>query len=192
MKLLEDMILERGRVLPGHVLKVDSFLNHQIDVKLLRAMADELYSVFANDGVTKILTVEASGIAIATMVANRFNVPMVFAKKHKTSNVVGDVYSVPVHSYTHNRDYNIIVSKSYLNSNDVVLLIDDFLANGCALRGLIKLVEDAGAKVAGAGIAIEKGFQEGGKSLRADGYKVASMAIVESMSDTSLTFRKND
>ncbi len=190
MKLLEEMILKNGRVLPGHVLKVDGFLNHQIDVKLLKEMANELYKIYENAGVNKVLTVEASGIAIATMVADRFNCPMVFAKKHKTSNVAGDVYSVPVHSYTHNRDYNIIVSKSYLNENDVVLIIDDFLANGCALRGLINLVEQAGAKVAGCGIAIEKGFQEGGSSLRADGYEVSSLAIVESMTDDSLTFRK--
>ncbi len=190
MKLLEEMILKNGRVLPGHVLKVDGFLNHQIDVKLLKEMANELYNIYEGAGVNKVLTVEASGIAIATMVADRFNCHMVFAKKHKTSNVAGDVYSVPVHSYTHNRDYNIIVSKSYLNENDNVLIIDDFLANGCALRGLINLVEQAGAKVAGCGIAIEKGFQEGGSSLRADGYKVSSLAMVESMTDDSLTFRK--
>ena len=190
MKILEDRILAHGRVLPGHVLKVDSFLNHQIDVKLLKAMADELYKEFEGEGVNKILTVEASGIAIATMVADRFDCPLVFAKKHKTSNVVGDVYSVPVHSYTHNRDYNIIVSKNFLTKEDKVLIIDDFLANGCALRGLINLVEQAGGEVKGCGIAIEKGFQEGGASLRKDGYKVCSLAIVENMTDNSLTFRK--
>ncbi|MBQ8177794.1 MAG: xanthine phosphoribosyltransferase [Clostridia bacterium] len=190
MKILEEKILTHGKVLPGHVLKVDSFLNHQIDVKLLKAMADELYKEYEGAGVNKILTVEASGIAIATMVADRFDCPLLFAKKHKTSNVAGDVYSVPVHSYTHNRDYNIIVSKSYLNESDVVLIVDDFLANGCALRGLINLVEQAGAKVAGCGIAIEKGFQDGGAALRKDGYKVSSLAIVESMSDDALTFRK--
>ena len=190
MKILEDKILQHGKVLPGHVLKVDSFLNHQIDVSLLKEMANELFNEYKGAGVNKIFTVEASGIAIATMVADRFNCPMVFAKKHKTSNVAGDVYSVPVHSYTHNRDYNIIVSKGYLGKDDVVLIIDDFLANGCALRGLISLVEQAGAKVAGCGIAIEKGFQEGGASLRADGYKVSSLAIVEEMTDDSLTFRK--
>ena len=190
MKILEDKILQHGKVLPGHVLKVDSFLNHQIDVSLLKEMANELFNEYDGAGVNKILTVEASGIAIATMVADRFNCPMVFAKKHKTSNVAGEVYSVPVHSYTHNRDYKIIVSKNYLGKDDVVLIIDDFLANGCALRGLISLVEQAGAKVAGCGIAIEKGFQEGGASLRADGYKVSSLAIVEEMTDDSLTFRK--
>lgn len=190
MKILEDKILKCGKVLPGHVLKVDGFLNHQIDVKLLRLMADELYSAFENLGVNKILTVEASGIAIATMVADRFNCPLVFAKKHKTSNVSGDVYSALVHSYTHNRDNTIIVSKGYLNDSDVVLIVDDFLANGCALRGLISLVEQAGGKVAGCGIAIEKGFQNGGDDLRADGYKVESLAIVEEMTDNSLTFRK--
>ncbi len=190
MKILEDKILACGRVLPGNVLKVDGFLNHQIDVKLLKEMANELYNEYKNEGVNKVLTVEASGIAIATMVADRFDCPMVFAKKHKTSNVAGDVYSVPVHSYTHNKDYNIIVSKSYLNAGDKVLIIDDFLANGCALRGLINLVEQAGASVQGCGIAIEKGFQEGGASLRKDGYKVTSLAIVESMTDNSLTFRK--
>ena len=190
MKILEDKILQCGKVLPGHVLKVDGFLNHQIDVALLKEMANELYKEYEGAGVNKILTVEASGIAIATMVADRFNCPMVFAKKNKTSNVAGDVYSVPVHSYTHNRDYNIIVSKSYLNEGDVVLIIDDFLANGCALRGLINLVEQAGARVAGCGIAIEKGFQEGGSALRKDGYKVCSLAIVDNMTDSSLTFRK--
>ena len=187
MKILEDKILKCGKVLPGHVLKVDGFLNHQIDVKLLRLMADELYSAFENLGVNKILTVEASGIAIATMVADRFNCPLVFAKKHKTSNVSGDVYSALVHSYTHNRDNTIIVSKGYLNDSDVVLIVDDFLANGCALRGLISLVEQAGGKVAGCGIAIEKGFQKGGDDLRADGYKVESLAIVESMDHKTQT-----
>lgn len=190
MKILEDKILEYGKVLPGHVLKVDCFLNHQIDVKLLKAMAEELYNAFEGAGVNKILTVEASGIALATMVADRFNCPLVFAKKNKTSNVANDVYSALVHSYTHNKDNNVIVSKCYLNANDVVLIVDDFLANGCALRGLISLVEQAGGKVAGCGIAIEKGFQKGGDDLRKDGFKVESLAIVEEMTDNSLTFRK--
>lgn len=190
MKILEDKISACGRVLPGHVLKVDGFLNHQIDVKLLKAMAEELYNVYENEGVNKILTVEASGIAIATMVADKFDCPLVFAKKSKTSNLDGEFYSAPVHSYTHNRDYNMIVSKNYLNDSDVVLIVDDFLANGCALRGLINLVEQAGGKVAGCGIAIEKGFQDGGALLRKDGYKVTSLAIVESMTDSDLTFKK--
>lgn len=190
MKLLEDKILECGKVLPGHVLKVDGFLNHQIDVKLLKAMAEEFYSEFSNADVNKILTIEASGIAIATLVADKFNCPLVFAKKNKTSNVADDVYAVPVHSYTHNRDFNVIVSKKYLNKEDVVLIIDDFLANGCALKGLVDLVNQAGASVAGCGIAIEKGFQDGGKTLRDSGYKICSLAIVENMTDHSLTFRK--
>ena len=190
MKALEEKILKEGTVLPGHILKVGSFLNQQIDVEFMMEMGREIADKFQNDGVTKVFTVEASGIAIAMAAAAQMHVPMVFAKKNKTGNVSGRIYSAQVHSYTHNRDYNIVVSEEYLNKDDVVLLVDDFLANGAALEGMIEIVKQAGAKVAGASCAIEKGFQGGGDKLRAQGYKVESLAIVETMSEDSLTFRK--
>ena len=190
MKALEEKILKEGTVLPGHILKVGSFLNQQIDVEFLMEMGREIAEKFKGDGVTKVLTVEASGIAIAVAAAAQMHVPMVFAKKNKTGNVSGRVYSAQVHSYTHNRDYNIVVSEEYIGKDDVVLLVDDFLANGAALEGMIEIVNQAGAKVAGMSCAIEKGFQGGGDKLRAQGYKVESLAIVETMSEDSLTFRK--
>ena len=189
MKALEEKILKEGKVLPGHILKVGSFLNHQMDPDFLMEMGKEIADKFANDGVTKILTVEASGIAIAVAAGAHMHVPAVFAKKNKTGNLSGDVYAADVHSYTHNRDYTIVVSKDYIKENDVVLLVDDFLANGAALDGMIEIVKQAGAKVAGASCAIEKGFQGGGDKLRAQGYKIESLAIVETMSDDGLTFR---
>ena len=190
MKALEEKILKEGTVLPGNVLKVDSFLNHQIDVKLVEKLGEELYNAFKKDKITKVLTIESSGIAIAMMTALKFGVPMVFAKKRKTINLSDDVYTAPVHSYTNNRDYEVMVSKDYIDSDDVILIVDDFLANGCALRGLIDIAHRAGATVAGAGIAIEKGFQGGGDVLRAEGLKIVSLAVIEKMSDDSLTFRK--
>ena len=190
MKLLEEMILKYGEVRPGNVLKVCSFLNHQIDVKRVQKLGEELYEAFKNDNITKVLTIESSGIAIAMMTALKFGVPMVFAKKRKTINLSDDVYTAPVHSYTNNRDYEVMVSKDYIDKDDVLLIVDDFLANGCALRGLIDIAHRAGAAVAGAGIAIEKGFQGGGDVLRAEGLKIVSLAIIEKMSDDSLTFRK--
>ncbi len=192
MKLLEDMIKKYGEVRPGNVLKVDGFLNHRIDVDLVKALGEELHKEFRNDKITKILTIESSGIAIAMMTAQCFGVPMVFAKKRKTINLSDDIYTAPVHSYTNNKDYDVMVSKDYIDKSDVLLIVDDFLANGCALRGLIKIAHQAGATVAGAGIAIEKGFQGGGDTLRAEGLKVVSLAIIDKMTDDSLEFRKTE
>ena len=181
MKLLEERILKDGKVGAGNVLKVDSFVNHQLDVKFLSALGKEFYRRFADCGVNKILTIEASGIGIAAVVAQHFNVPVVFAKKSQSINLDGDVYSTKIQSFTHQRIYDVIVSKKFLNADDHVLLIDDFLANGCALNGLIDLVEEAGATVEGIGIAVEKGFQPGGDDLRSRGYHLESLAIVQSM-----------
>ena len=184
MKLLEDMIKKYGEVRPGNVLKVDGFLNHRIDVDLVKALGEELYKNFRNDKITKIL--------IAIMTAQCFGVPMVFAKKRKTINLSDDIYTAPVHSYTNNKDYDVMVSKDYIDKSDVLLIVDDFLANGCALRGLIDIAHQAGATVAGAGIAIEKGFQGGGDTLRAEGLKVVSLAVIDKMTDDSLEFRKSE
>ena len=189
MKLLEDRILQEGQVRPGNVLKVDCFLNHQLDVALLDAIGEEFHRLFKNDKITKILTVEASGIAIACMTARHFNVPVVFAKKAKSKNLDGDVYTSTVHSYTYDKDYTITLAQKFLGAGDRVLIVDDFLANGKAMQGLLDVCEQAGAFVGGIGICIEKGFQPGGEQLRKSGYKLASLAIVESMSADSLTFR---
>ena len=190
MRLLEERILQDGKVLPGGVLMVGSFLNQQIDASLLRAIGKEMASLFADSGVNKVLTVEASGIAMASAAAMELNVPMVFAKKHKSSNVDGSVYSATVHSFTHGNDYEMVVSRDYLSAGDRVLLVDDFLASGNALEGLICLLEQAGATLCGVSCAIEKRFQGGGDALRAKGIRVESLAIVESMTDDGLTFGK--
>lgn len=175
---------------PGNVLKVDSFLNHQMDIDLLKEIGEEFYRRYCDCGVTKVLTIEASGIGIACFVAQSFGVPMLFAKKNKTKNIASDVYTAKVESYTHGTTYDIIVSKEFLSENDKVLVIDDFLAKGQALKGLIKIVESAGAELVGTGIVIEKGFQDGGRSLRESGIRVESLAIVESMDDDgTLIFR---
>lgn len=192
MNFLEERILKDGEVRPGNVLKVDSFLNHQMDVFLLDEIGREFRRRFAGKPVTKVLTIEASGIAIACPVAREFGVPAVFAKKSKSSNVDGDMYTATVESFTHKTTNRVIVSKKYLSAADHVLIVDDFLANGCALRGLISIVEAAGATVAGLGIAIEKGFQSGGRELRDKGYALESLAIVESMDAETgkIVFRK--
>ena len=190
MKAMEEKILTEGTVLPGGILKVGRFLNQQIDTVFLAEMAREFAFLFREAGVNKILTIESSGIAIAAAVALEMGVPMVFAKKHKSSNVDGRVYTSVVHSYTHGTDYNIVVSADYLCAGDRVLLVDDFLANGKALLGLTDLVTQAGAEVAGAAIAIEKGFQGGGDALRAKGIRVESLAILDTMTDDAITFRK--
>lgn len=192
MKLLEDKILTCGTVLPGNILKVDSFLNHQIDVKLLNELGKEFYRLFSSYNITKILTVEASGIAIACAAAPYFDVPVVFAKKGSHKNVGNDVYTAEVFSFTKDITYTVAVSKKYLSPEDNILIIDDFLANGQAVLGLKKIVEEAGASLKGVGIAIEKGFQDGGKKLREAGIKVKSLAIVDSMSDDSIEFREDD
>lgn len=189
MKELEEKILKEGKVLPGEVLKVGSFLNQQIDTDLLAKMGEEGARLFNDAGVTKVLTIEASGIALAVMVGAALHVPAVFAKKSKTINVSGDVYTTAIHSYTHGKDNDVIVPKDYLSAADNVLIVDDFLATGTAIEGLIDLVGQAGAKVAGVISAVEKGFQGGGDALRARGIRVESLAIVESMSDDALTFR---
>lgn len=191
MQLLEDAIRTRGAVYPGNILKVDGFLNHQIDPDILRAIGEEVFRLYKDAGVTKILTIEASGIAIAAICAQFFNVPMVFAKKSATSNISKTVYKTTVHSYTHNRDYEVLVSKDYLKADDVVLIIDDFLSNGAALTGLIDLVSQAGATLAGAAIAIEKRFQPGGNMLRAKGIRIESLAVVESMDDGKIVFARD-
>ena len=181
MELLEERIRRDGVVKSEGVLKVDGFLNHQMDINLFNEMGKELKRLFADAPINKILTIEASGIGIAAVVAQHFNVPVVFAKKSQSINLDGDVYSTKIQSFTHQRIYDVIVSKKFLNADDHVLLIDDFLANGCALNGLIDLVVDAGATVEGIGIAVEKGFQPGGDDLRSRGYHLESLAIVQSM-----------
>ena len=190
MRRMEERILRDGKVLPGGILKVGSFLNQQIDTDFLRAMGREIARLYAGSNVTKILTIEASGIAIAAAAALELGVPMLFAKKHKTSNVDGSVYSTVVHSFTHGTDYTVVVSRDYLLPSDRVLLVDDFLANGAALRGLAELTRQAGAELVGAAIAIEKAFQGGGDALRADGVRVESLAVIESLEDGAITFRR--
>lgn len=181
MELLEQRIRRDGVVKSEGVLKVDSFLNHQMDINLFNEMGKEWKRLFADAPINKILTIEASGIGIAAVAAQHFGVPVVFAKKSQSINLDGDVYSTKIQSFTHQRIYDVIVSKKFLNADDHVLLIDDFLANGCALNGLIELVEEAGATVEGIGIAVEKGFQPGGDDLRARGYHLESLAIVQAM-----------
>lgn len=189
MRFMEEKILQEGQVLPGGILKVGSFLNQQIDTRFLAQMGRQIAGLYGSDRVSKVLTIEASGIAIAAAAGMALDVPMVFAKKHKTSNVDGAVYSAGVHSYTHNTDYQIVVSRDYLCPGDRVLLVDDFLANGHALRGLMELLRQAGAELVGVAAAIEKGFQGGGDSLRAEGVRVESLAIIDRMDDQGVVFR---
>ena len=191
VKLLEERIARDGVVKAEGVLKVDSFLNHQMDIDLFNEMGAEFKRLFADAPINKILTIEASGIGIAAIAAQHFGVPVVFAKKSQSINLDGDMYSTRIQSFTHGKVFNVIVSKKFIGPDDRVLIIDDFLANGCALDGLIEIVESAGAAVEGIGIAIEKGFQPGGKNLRERGYRLESLAIVESMDPGTgtLTFR---
>lgn len=183
MKLLEERIRQEGTVKGDGVLKVDRFLNHQMDVELFMEMGKEFKRLFEGEEITKILTIEASGIGIACIAAQCFRVPVVFAKKNKTKNIAGDVYTAQVESFTHGKSYDIMVSKEFLNPEDRVLLIDDFLANGAALTGLISLVKEAGAAIAGAGICIEKAFQPGGDRIREMGVRVEALARIGSMSE---------
>lgn len=185
MELLKERILKDGNVKAGNVLKVDSFLNHQIDITLLNEIGKEFKRIFSDSKITKILTIEASGIGIACITAQYFNVPVVFAKKSQSKNIDGDVFLSQVKSYTHGMTYDVIVSKKFISNDDNILILDDFLANGCALSGLADIVRDSGASLAGAGIVIEKGFQEGGKNLRAQGIRVESLAIIESMDENT-------
>ncbi|MDD3238729.1 MAG: xanthine phosphoribosyltransferase [Lachnospira sp.] len=181
MNFLEERIIKDGIVKEGNVLKVDSFLNHQMDISLFEQMGEEFKKRFEGKGINKILTIEASGIGIACIVARHFDVPVVFAKKSKSINIEGDMYIAEVESFTHKCKNQVIVSKKFLSPEDHVLIIDDFMANGCAMQGLISIVQEAGAKVEGIGIAIEKGFQDGGRIIRNLGYDLQSLAIVESM-----------
>ena len=192
MNFLEERILTDGEIKPGNVLKVDSFLNHQMDIALLEEIGREFKRRFGHKNITKVLTIEASGIGIGAFVAREFGVPMVFAKKSKSSNIDDDLYVAVVESFTHKNTNNVVVSKKYLHAGESILIIDDFLANGCALLGLISIVESAGAEVAGCGIVIEKGFQTGGSTIREKGYHLESLAIVESMDGEAgtVTFRK--
>jgi len=182
MKLLEDRILKDGHIGADNVLKVDSFLNHQIDVSFVCELGKEFYRLFKDENITKILTIEASGIGIACLAAQYFGVPVVFAKKAKTINIYSDTYNATVHSYTHKKDYDIVVSKEFLSKEDNVLIIDDFLAKGSALTALLMLIEKAGAKTAGAGIVIEKAYQGGGNLVRDMGIRVESLAKIKSIS----------
>ncbi len=192
MNFLEERILKDGIVKEGNVLKVDSFLNHQMDIRLFQEMGAEWKKRFADKSINKILTIEASGIGIACIAAEQFGVPVVFAKKHQSVNIDGDMYVAEVESFTHKCKNQVIVSKKFLGAEDRVLIIDDFLANGCALQGLISIVQQAGGKVEGIGIAVEKGFQSGGQIIRNLGYQLESLAIVDAMDATngSITFRE--
>ncbi|MBQ8921722.1 MAG: xanthine phosphoribosyltransferase [Oscillospiraceae bacterium] len=189
MKALEDRIREEGKILPGPVLKVSSFLNHQMDADFIMQLGAAIAEQYKGFRVTKILTIESSGIAIAVAAGAALHVPVLFAKKHLTSNVSGDLYQTVVHSYTHGTDYTVVVEREYLKADDKVLIVDDFLANGKAIEGLLDLIRQAGAEAAGAGIAIEKGFQEGGQKLRESGLPVYSLAIVDRMDENGIVFR---
>ncbi len=191
MELLEKRIIQDGEILPGNILKVSNFLNHQIDVNLMEQLGEEFFRLYKDSNVTKVLTIESSGIAVGYAVARKFGVPLVFAKKHKSSNVNEGVYSSKVWSFTHNQAYTVVVSKKYINKGDEILIVDDFLANGNALKGLIEIVEQAEARVSGICIAIEKCFQNGGSLIRNAGYRVESLAAVEKMTDDGkIIFRK--
>lgn len=189
MELIKQRILQDGQILPGNIVKVGSFLNHQVDVSLLMSAGEYVKNQFADAGVTKLVTAATSGIAIATAYGAVWNLPVVFAKKGNTSNISDDVYSANVHSYTHGNDYSMKIEKCFLNENDRVLLVDDFLANGAALEGLIELVNQSGAQIVGCSVVIEKGFQDGGKRVRDMGYRVESLAIIDSIEDGKITFR---
>lgn len=192
MKALEEKIRRDGQVRPGNILKVDSFLNHQMDISFINEIGKEFYRLFGDRPITKIITVEASGIGIACITAQYFHVPVVFAKKSQSLNLDGSLYITKIRSYTHSRVYDVILSKKFLTSDDHVLIIDDFLANGCAVNGLIDIIQMAGATLEGVGICIEKGFQDGGRELRARGINLKSLAIVRSMTDTDIEFEEQD
>ncbi len=181
MELLKRKIVEEGEVYEGNILKVDCFLNHQIDIPFMKEIGKEFHRLYKDADINKILTIEASGIAIGSMVAQEFGYPLVFAKKNKTKNIAGDVYVTPVESFTHGTTYNVMVSKRFLGKGDKVLIVDDFLAVGNALRGLIQMVKESGAELVGCGTVIEKGYQHGGDEIRAQGIRVESLAIIESM-----------
>lgn len=189
MKILKDKIIEKGRIVEGDVVKVDSFLNHQIDINLMRAIGEEFKERFKDVKIDKILTAEVSGIAIGTMVAHAFDLPMVFARKTESKNMSKDKWTTDVYSYTKDRVYEIMVSKEYLKEGENILIVDDFLANGYSAEGLVKLVEKAGAKTVGVGVVIEKGFQDGGKKLREAGIRLESLAIIDKITEEGIEFR---
>lgn len=190
MKLLEDRIRKEGRVLPGGIIKVDGFLNHRVDPVLMKELAKEMRRLFPDDGITAILTCEASGIALGEATAEEFGVPMVFAKKAKSDNIEGGLYKSEIFSYTYKKTVTLIVAKDWLSASDRVLIVDDFLANGEALRGLVEIVNQSGASLAGIGVAVEKGFQPGGRKLREQGVNLHSLAIIESADENGITFRE--
>lgn len=190
MKELQERIRQEGKVLPGNIIKVDGFLNHRVDTKLMRSIAKEFKKKFDLDGLTAVLTVEASGIALATICAEEFGVPMVFAKKAKSDNIEGGLYHSEIFSYTYKKKVTLIVASQWLTSNDKVLIIDDFLANGEALRGLVEIVNEAGAELVGIGVAIEKGFQPGGQRLRDAGVNLVSLAIIDKADENGIVFRE--
>jgi xanthine phosphoribosyltransferase len=189
MKQFQDRIRTEGRVLPGNIIKVDGFLNHRVDTALMRSMAKEFKSRFDLSGLTTVLTVEASGIALATICAEEFGVPLVFAKKAKSDNIEGGLYKSDIYSYTYKKKVTLIVASQWLGPDDKVLIIDDFLANGEALRGLVEIVQESGAELLGIGVAIEKGFQPGGQRLRDAGVHLESLAIIESANENGIVFR---
>jgi xanthine phosphoribosyltransferase len=191
MKILEEKILEEGRVYPGNILKVDSFLNHQIDVGLLDVLGEAIYEKYKDKKITKILTIEASGIAVACSVAKHFNVPVIFAKKSKSLNLGDDVYVSRISSYTYGKEYDAVVSRDFLGKDDKVIIVDDFIAIGNAMKGLIEICDQAGAKIEGIGICIEKGYQHGGDDVRQMGFDVTSLAIIDDMKeDGTIIFRE--
>lgn len=190
MKRMEEMILKEGKVLPGGVLKVGSFLNQQVDTGFMKEIGEEIARLYRDDGVTKILTIESSGIPIAIAAGFTLGIPVVYAKKNKTSNFSGDAYSTPVKSFTHGNTNNVVVAKEFLGPEERILIVDDFLAHGSALTGLIGIVKESGASLAGCVAAIEKGFQMGGDKLRAKGYRIESLAIIDEMTDDGVTFRE--
>ncbi len=192
MKLLEERIQKEGKILPGNIVKVDGFLNHRVDVKLMREMAKEFGRLFNLEGITAVLTIEASGIALATICAEEFGVPMVFAKKAKSDNIEGGLYKSSIFSYTYKKEVTLIMSQQWLTADDKVLIVDDFLANGEALRGLVDIVSQSGAELIGIGVAVEKGFQPGGQKLRDAGMNLHSLAIIEEANENGFVFRKQE
>lgn len=190
MELLKERIRKEGKILPGNIVKVDGFLNHRIDVPLMEQIAQEFRRVFAGKDITLVLTAEASGIALATICAQAFGVPMVFAKKAKSDNIEGGLYQSEIFSYTYKKKVTLIVAQEWIKPTDRVLIIDDFMANGYAMRGLIDIVNKAGAELAGIGVAVEKGFQRGGDSLREEGYNIHSLAIIDEANEHHIRFRE--
>ena len=192
MQQLKDRIIKEGRVLPGNIIKVDGFLNHRVDTALMCDIADEFAKYFDVNNITMVLTAEASGIALATICAQRYGVPMVFAKKAKSDNIEGGLYQSDIFSYTYKKKVTLLVSQDWITKDDRALIIDDFMAKGYAMRGLIDIVNKAGATLAGIGVAVEKGFQDGGDSLRREGYPIKSLAIIDSVEDGVIRFREEN